>query len=246
MQDLTATSEDTAIVEDVYRHGLRVAALASTMCRQLGLEPACADAIHQAAALHDIGKLTMPEQLWQKTDRLDAHERTLVRDHTTRGHAVLRRLDPPLAGMVADVALYHHEAWDGSGYPHSRTGEAIPFAARLVGLCDVYAALREARSYKQPFSHDHATHLILQRDRHARIRQGMFDPRLLAAFVAAARPMDMAFARANSGEAASHLPALRLALQSAARIDMAATALSPPTRRAKGSDAPHRCATSTN
>lgn len=204
------------IIDDVYHHGLRVAALASTMCRELGFEPAYAEALQQAAVLHDVGKLAMPVQLWSKPRALDVQERRLAQEHTVRGDALLRQLGQPLAALVADSTLYHHEAWDGSGYPHGLAGEAIPFAARLIGLCDVYSALREVRPYKQAFVHDRAMAMLQQAEATARVHRGMFDPALLGTFIRIAQPIQAAFDRADAREALNQLPGLRATLQAAA------------------------------
>jgi putative two-component system response regulator len=197
-----------AIVDELYRHGLRVAALASTLCRQVGLQPAYIDTIRQAATLHDIGKLTMLPALWSMSHGLTAEQRMMVQDHTRRGHALIGRLAPTLDPVVADTALRHHEAWDGSGYPDSQRAEAIPFAARLVGLCDVYAALREERAYKAGLSHEHALQIMLARDPAERVHQGMFDPRLFALFIRSGQRLRTAFDRANADMAVDEQPGL--------------------------------------
>lgn len=193
-----------------------MAALASAMCQELGCDPGYAGSLQHAAVLHDIGKLAMPARLWSKPGALNPQERRLVRDHTIRGHSLLLRMDPPLAALVSDGALHHHEAWDGSGYPHGLAGEEIPFAARLIGLCDVYAALRERRAYKPAFQHEQAMAVLQQTEATARVHRGMFDPDLLAVFMRAAQPMQAAFDRADAGEAMIHLPGLRATLQAAA------------------------------
>jgi putative two-component system response regulator len=194
------------------------------MCHALGLEPAYAQTLREAAVLHDIGKLTIARAVWDKPAHLDPQERALVEHHTTRGHGVLRRLGPRLADLVSDAALSHHEAWDGSGYPNRSRGEAIPFAGRLIALCDTYAALREARPYKPGFTHAHATQLMLARGP-ARVRHELFDPALLSAFMAATDAVQAAFHTANAGEPAHGLAGLRRALKSAAAGDTAPAAL---------------------
>ncbi|MBN8929608.1 MAG: hypothetical protein BGO51_09830 [Rhodospirillales bacterium 69-11] len=151
----------------------------------------------QAAALHDIGKLTLPEQLWSKAGPLEADERCLARRHPVRGHAILRAMRPAVAEAVAEAALTHHEAWDGSGYPGGLRGREIPLVGRIVGLCDVYAALREARAYKAPFSHDQALSLIAATDSAQRAHSGMFDPDLLPVFLRAGQEVRAAFESAH-------------------------------------------------
>lgn len=167
--------------------------MTAALTEALSLDPAFATAITQAAALHDIGKLTLPDRLWTKAGPLEADERCLARRHPVRGHAALRGMRPWLAEPVADAALTHHEAWDGSGYPGGLRGLEIPLVGRIVGLCDVYTALREERTYKAPFTHDQAVALLGARDITQRAHSGMFDPDLLSVFLGAADKVRAAF-----------------------------------------------------
>jgi HD-GYP domain-containing protein (c-di-GMP phosphodiesterase class II) len=102
-----------------------------------------------SAFFHDIGKSVVPKHVIDKPGKLTPDEIRLVRSHVTVGYEMLRRF-PETAGEIADVALYHHEMLDGSGYPNGLKGGEISDLIRLVTICDVFAALIERRSYKPP------------------------------------------------------------------------------------------------
>jgi HD-GYP domain-containing protein (c-di-GMP phosphodiesterase class II) len=147
---------------------------------QLG--EAVVGALPVASMLHDVGKVAVPDDLLLKPGPLDADEYAIVKRHTTAGaqalHALLQR-DPHnrFLRLAHDIALHHHERWDGSGYPFGLRGESIPGSARIVALADVYDALTSERPYKRAFSHDAArAHLIAQAQAH-------FDPRVVDAFL---------------------------------------------------------------
>ncbi|HZT83531.1 MAG TPA: response regulator [Gemmataceae bacterium] len=131
--------------------------------------------------LHDLGKVALPDHLLLKPGRLDDDERLLMHTHALTGAELLAEVARrhgealPFLHMAIDIARHHHERWDGSGYPDGLAGEAIPLAARLVAVADVYDALRSRRVYKPALSHGAATRLILASD-------GQFDPALLEAF----------------------------------------------------------------
>jgi HD-GYP domain-containing protein (c-di-GMP phosphodiesterase class II) len=144
------------------------------------------DALPVASMLHDVGKVAVPDELLLKPGPLDADEYAIVKRHTTAGaqalHALLQR-DPHnrFLHLAYDIALHHHERWDGSGYPFGLRGESIPSSARIVALADVYDALTSERPYKRAFSHEAArAHVIAQSQAH-------FDPRVVDAFLKSER-----------------------------------------------------------
>jgi HD-GYP domain-containing protein (c-di-GMP phosphodiesterase class II) len=115
----------------------------------------------------------------RKKGALDPAEWTEMRRHPLYGYEILRQ--SPRLAMAADIARCHHEKWDGSGYPAGLAGEAIPLAARIVAVVDVYDALRAPRPYKEGLSHEEACRVLLDGDARTRPAE-QFDPALLALF----------------------------------------------------------------
>ncbi|MGP1576428.1 MAG: HD-GYP domain-containing protein [Treponema sp.] len=125
------------------------------------------------AAIHDIGKIGTPDYILQKQSKLSKTEWEIMKEHTINGALIVSAY--PI-GMAKEIALSHHEKWDGSGYPFKLEGEMIPLAARIVAVADVYDALRMKRPYKDGLSHLETVEYILQEsDKH-------FDPQLLQHF----------------------------------------------------------------
>ncbi|MBN2351921.1 MAG: HD domain-containing protein [Spirochaetales bacterium] len=140
------------------------------------------DKISVVAALHDIGKIGTPDWILSKPSDLTEAEFDVIKEHTVNGAFILSSLG---GEMARDVALFHHERWDGSGYPYNLKEHDIPLCARIVALADVYDALRMARFYKNPLPHDEAKAII------AAERGGHFDPLIVDAFL----ETDQEFAR---------------------------------------------------
>ncbi len=147
------------------------------------INPGFVAAIYESSPLHDIGKVGIPDQILLKPGKLTPQEFELMKNHTLIGGDTLRAADREAGqnsflAMGRDIAYYHHEKYDGSGYPFGLSGEEIPLAARIVALADVYDALSSKRPYKEPFSHEKSCAIILESgDRH-------FDPRVVEAFEA--------------------------------------------------------------
>jgi len=158
-------------------HETGVGRLTATLCRKLGYEDSEAETLGMAATLHDIGKLAVPDSILQKPGKLDKGEWRIVRQHTRCGYEVLMASGTELGKLAAQVALLHHECWDGSGYPYGLAGEDIPHDAHIVSLCDCYDAMREVRPYKQPRTHEEVMSIIL--GNHDRGAVAKFDPALL-------------------------------------------------------------------
>jgi putative two-component system response regulator len=129
--------------------------------------------IATVAALHDIGKIGTPDSILTKPTDLTDEEFDIIKEHTINGAFILSSLAGP---MARDVALFHHERWDGTGYPYNLRGTDIPLAARIVALADVYDALRMARFYKNPLPHEDAKKIILSEG------GGHFDPQIIDVF----------------------------------------------------------------
>jgi putative two-component system response regulator len=123
--------------------------------------------IYLTSPLHDIGKVAIPDHVLLKPGRLSDREFEIMKTHTTLGaqtldSAVKAHPEATFLRMARDIALTHHERWDGSGYPNGLQGEAIPMCGRLVALADVYDALTSKRVYKDAFTHDIAREIIMK------------------------------------------------------------------------------------
>jgi putative two-component system response regulator len=141
------------------------------------------DLLYKSAPLHDIGKVGIPDKILLKPGKLTPEEFEIMKTHTTLGRDAIehaeRQLGTPVEflKLAKEIALSHQEKWDGSGYPEGLAGEAIPVAARLMAVADVYDALISRRVYKPPFTHDRAVEMIAEgRGRH-------FDPDVTDAFL---------------------------------------------------------------
>ena len=159
-------------------HVRRMALYAVEIARQLGQPSDYLDALRLAAPLHDIGKIGVPDRILNKRGALDPEEMSVMRRHAAYGAAVLRGSGSKVLEMARQIALSHHEKFDGSGYPQGLRGEAIPLEARIVSVADVFDALTTRRPYKEPWPVAVATD-------HIRRESGAhFDPQVIDAFVA--------------------------------------------------------------
>jgi putative two-component system response regulator len=134
--------------EDV-RHGQRVADCSARVADAMGLTFDVIQRLRRAAPLHDLGKLAIPDAILLKPGALSAPERATVEDHTTLGAEMLAGSNSPLLELAREVALCHHERWDGRGYPSGLRGEAIPLAARIVAVAEVFDELTHDRPYRE-------------------------------------------------------------------------------------------------
>ncbi len=175
------------------RHMRSVGRLSAILGAALGLSPAECRRLGRAAALHDVGKLYVPAQLMDKCAALTPDEMATMQQHPRLGFVHLASIGPNMfARFAALIALEHHENWDGSGYPKGLVGEEIGLESRIVAVCDVYSALREARPYKAGM--DHAAAMTEICDGASPQLLGKFDPRVVAALRTCEAAIDRAFA----------------------------------------------------
>lgn len=175
---------DTGYHLERIRHYSRILAhtLAGMKSQEHRINNVFVENIFLTSPLHDIGKVGIPDSILLKPGRLESHEFEQMKEHCRIGHLTLSealkkypRTD--YLKMGAEIALYHHEKYDGSGYPEGLAGQEIPLAARIVALADVYDALTNKRVYKEAFSHEKAKAIILA-------EQGShFDPQVVNAFL---------------------------------------------------------------
>ncbi|HEU4906769.1 MAG TPA: HD domain-containing phosphohydrolase [Solirubrobacterales bacterium] len=159
------------------RHVNRMAAIAALLGAKLELEPGRLLLLRTAAPMHDVGKIATPDGVLRKQDRLTPDERTRMQAHTTVGYEILRDSRSELLRMAAEIALTHHEWFDGSGYPRGLSGEKIPIEGRIVAVADVFDALLSDRPYREAMSVVEATELI------ASERGTHFDPAVVDALL---------------------------------------------------------------
>lgn len=173
----------------------RVGALSHFLAAAFGLSAENCTEIQRFARLHDVGKMGVDRRILCKPAPLTESERRAIMHHPAYGFELLRRV--PRFRMAAEIALYHHEKWDGSGYPNGVGGSDIPLPARIVAVADIYDALRSARPYKAAFGHERTMCIMLAGD--DRIDPaGHFDPSLLDLVRKRHREMDRIHRRLDS------------------------------------------------
>lgn len=159
-------------------HVIRMSHYAKIIAEAAGYSERAANTLLHAAPMHDVGKIGIPDAILLKPGRLTPEEWEVMRQHTEIGARIIGDHASGLLRMAASIALNHHEKWDGSGYPNGIAGDAIPHAARIVAIADVFDALTSVRPYKPAWSAEDAiAHIRSESGRH-------FDPELVEIFVA--------------------------------------------------------------
>jgi CHASE2 domain-containing sensor protein len=158
-------------------HIQRIGVLCERLALEIGWQPADAETLRHASAMHDIGKIGIPDRVLLKPGKLDDEEWEIIRRHPATGGEILTGSANPLLQMAEAIARTHHERWDGSGYPAGLRADEIPLVGRICAVCDVYDALLSKRSYKESWRVEDAL---------AEIERGSgshFDPQLVVAFL---------------------------------------------------------------
>jgi len=158
-------------------HSYRVGKLSALLAQEFGCDDDTCYMIELAARLHDIGKIGVPDAILLKPDKLNEAERQIMRTHTTVGAELLSKSNIPHMQMAEEIARYHHEWWNGDGYPGNLSGTAIPLAARITALADVFDALTHQRPYKVAWPIDAAL------DEISRLKGRQFEPQLTDLFI---------------------------------------------------------------
>lgn len=135
-------------------HIWRMAAYSKALAKAVGWEEERYNLLELAAPMHDTGKIGIPNYILRKPAKLDASEWEIMQTHTTIGYHILKNSDAPVFAMAAEIALNHHEKWNGSGYPNGLVGNDIPESARIVAIADIFDALSMKRPYKEPWPID--------------------------------------------------------------------------------------------
>lgn len=164
--------------DDTGIHIVRIAYLAEKLALKLGESSAFARLLRDSAPMHDVGKIGIPDNVLKKPGPLTPEEREVMKQHPAMGAQILGQSRIPLFQMASQVALTHHERWDGAGYPSGLAGEAIPLCGRIVSVVDFFDALTMDRVYRPAMSNEVALQMLAE-------QRGMaFDPRLVDCFLA--------------------------------------------------------------
>ncbi|HDD55359.1 MAG TPA: HD-GYP domain-containing protein, partial [Chloroflexi bacterium] len=156
-------------------HSRRVEELTLAIARKMGIEKEKLAHIRQGALLHDIGKIGIPDSILQKPGKLTEEEWEVMKKHPIYAYEVLNQIDHLKPAL--DIPRYHHERWDGSGYPEGLKGKEIPLAARIFAVVDVWDALRSDRPYREAWPDEKALeHIKEESGKH-------FDPRVVEVFL---------------------------------------------------------------
>jgi response regulator RpfG family c-di-GMP phosphodiesterase len=162
--------------DDTQEHAWRIGRSAGLLAAKLGLPDEEVELLSRAAPLHDIGKIGIPDAILLKPEKLSDAELEHSRAHTTIGAGILSGSRSPLLRLAEQIALTHHERWDGRGYPQGLSGERIPVASRIVAIADVFDALTHDRPYKPAWSVSCAVQEIVSQS------GKQFEPRVVDAF----------------------------------------------------------------
>jgi len=148
-------------------HVIRMSHYSRLLALAAGMRASDADDLLHAAPMHDVGKIGIPDNILRKPGPLDADEWKVMQSHATIGGDIIGRHEHGMLAMAHDVAMTHHEKWDGGGYPNGLAGEAIPLVGRIVAIADVFDALTSERPYKKAWTVEQAVeYLQQQRGRH--------------------------------------------------------------------------------
>lgn len=189
--------------DDTNRHTVRVGRTAGSIGAGLGLAPDVVELLLLAAPLHDVGKIGVSDSILLKPGPLTAAETQMMRTHVSTGACILSGSSSPVLVAAEEIARFHHECWDGSGYLAGLAGEQIPLSARITAVADVFDALTHDRPYKEAWSVERAVAEIVDQ------RGRSFDPAVVDAFrgldhealaAGSARPGDPAIAAAGARE----------------------------------------------
>lgn len=163
--------------DDTGVHIVRIGFLAGKMANLLALPPEYALLLRQAAPMHDIGKIGIPDNVLKKPGALTPEERVIMNQHPKIGADILGQSRIKLFQMAAEISLTHHERWDGQGYPNRMSGKEIPLSGRIVSIVDFYDALTMDRVYRPAFSHEKALEMLQAE------RGKAFDPDIVDCFL---------------------------------------------------------------
>ena len=158
-------------------HIRRVALYSAALAWEVGWIEDDVELLRLSAPMHDIGKIGVPDNILLKPDRLTVEEFDIMKQHTVMGANILSGSDIPLLRMASEVALSHHERWDGAGYPYGLSGDDIPECARIVAMADVYDALRSHRVYRPAFSESDTFTMMTEEE------GDHYDPRLISCLI---------------------------------------------------------------
>lgn len=210
LEKLEASSLDTILRlahaaelrdDDAREHLHRVSHYAAAMSRQMGQPDAFSDMLLFAVPMHDIGKIGIPDRILLKAGPLDDDEWKVMRKHPEIGAAILAGADSEVLQLAEAITISHHEKWDGTGYPHELKGTAIPLAARITAVADVFDALSSKRPYKDAFPFEKSSSII-------RSEAGKhFDPAIVDCFLAI-QPEILAISTRFQSTRQSHLISL--------------------------------------
>lgn len=163
--------------EDTGDHIVRMSSYSALIAEKFGLSESEVEKIRMAAPMHDVGKIGIPDNILLKPGKLTEEEFEVIKSHTLISEKILGGSDSDILQLASDIALTHHEKWNGKGYPKGLAGTEIPLAGRIVAVADVFDALTSKRPYKGPMPVEKATKIILD-------EQGEhFDPDLVDVFL---------------------------------------------------------------